>query len=52
VPVGQVVIDALAAHLAAYPHEGPLVVDEIGEPARYRRWRSLMEAAARRSART
>jgi integrase len=26
--------------------EATLVVDEIGEPVRYRRWRSLMEAAA------
>lgn len=46
VPVGQVVIDTLAAHLAAYPHDGALMIDEIGEPLRYRRWRSLMEAAA------
>lgn len=47
VPVGQVVIDALAAHLAAYPTEGPLFVDEAGDPLLYRRWRSLCEAAAR-----
>lgn len=46
VPVGQVVIEALAAHLAAYPSDGPLFVDEIGEPLLYRRWRSLAEAAA------
>ncbi|WP_414691109.1 tyrosine-type recombinase/integrase [Nocardioides sp.] len=46
VPVGQVVIDALAAHLAAYPSDGAIVVDELAEPMRYRRWRSLMEAAA------
>ena len=47
VPVGHVVIDALAAHLAAFPSEGPLFTDELGEPLLYRRWRSLMEAAAR-----
>jgi integrase len=47
VPVGQVVIEALAAHLAAYPTHGPLFVDELGKPLRYRRWRSLAEAAAR-----
>jgi integrase len=47
IPVGQVVIDELAAHLAAYPSDGALFVDEIGEPLLYRRWRSLCEAAAK-----
>jgi integrase len=47
IPVGQVVIDALAAHLAAYPSDDALFVDEIGEPLLYRRWRSLSEAAAK-----
>lgn len=47
IPVGQVVIDALAAHLAAYPSDGALFVDEIGKPLLYRRWRSLSEAAAK-----
>ena len=46
VPVGQVVIDALAAHLASFPTDGPLFVDEIGDALCYRRWRSLAEAAA------
>jgi integrase len=47
VPVGRIVIDTLAAHLAANPSEGgALIVDELGEPLRYRRWRSLMESAA------
>jgi integrase len=32
VPVGQVVIDELAAHLAAFPSTGALFVDEVGEP--------------------
>lgn len=48
VPVGQVVIDALAAHLAAYPSAGALVVDELDEPLLYRRWRTLMDAATRK----
>ena len=47
IPVGQVVIDALAAHLAAYPSDGALFVDEIGEPLLYRRWRTLSEGAAK-----
>ena len=46
VPVGQVVIDALAAYLAAFPHDGALFVDEIGEPLAYRRWRTISERAA------
>lgn len=45
VPVGQVVIDELAAHLAAYPTAGPLFVDEVGDPLLYRRWRTLWDAA-------
>jgi integrase len=45
IPVGQVVVDALAAYLAAHPHEGPLFVDELGQPLAYRRWRTLAEAA-------
>lgn len=47
VPVGQVVIDSLAAHLAAYPSDGALFIDELGQPLAYRRWRSLAEAAVR-----
>ena len=49
VPLGQVTVDALAAHLAAYPSDGALFLDELGEPLRYRRWRTLWEAAARTS---
>lgn len=49
VPIGRVVIEALAAHLAAYPTDGPLFVDELGQPLLYRRWRSLAEAAADRA---
>jgi len=47
VPVGQVVIDELAAHLAAYPSDDALFVDEIGQPLLYRRWKSLWGDAAR-----
>lgn len=54
VPVGQVVVDELAAHLAARREAaggekvaGPLFVDELGAPLRYRRWRSVWEAAAK-----
>jgi integrase len=46
VPVGQVVIDALAAHLADYPSDGALFVDERGAPLTYRRWRQLWKEAA------
>jgi len=44
VPVGQVVIDELAAHLARYPTNGPLFIDELGEPLLYRRWRVIWDA--------
>lgn len=54
VPVGQVVVDELALHLAARREAagdeevtGALFVDELGEPLRYRRWRSLWETAAK-----
>ncbi len=47
VPVGQVVVDALAAHLAAYPASGEaLFVDEAGDPLSYRRWKRLWKDAA------
>jgi integrase len=45
VPVGQVVIDSLAAHLAAYPSEGALFLDEFEEPLAYRRWKQLLRDA-------
>ncbi|HEX3932497.1 MAG TPA: site-specific integrase [Nocardioides sp.] len=45
-PVGQVAVDDLAAHLTAYPSDGALFVDEAGDPLTYRRWRSLWAAAA------
>ena len=47
VPVGQVVIDELAAHLAVHPSEDALFVDEWGAPLSYRRWKRLLGEAAR-----
>lgn len=49
VPVGQVVIDALAAHLAAFPSDGALFTDEFGEPVPYWRWKKLLAAATKRA---
>jgi integrase len=46
VPVGQVVIDTLAAHLVAYPSQGALFCDEFGHPLTYRRWKRLLRDAA------
>ncbi len=46
VPVGQVVIDELAAHLARHPSTDALFVDELGEPLPYWRCKKLMTAAA------
>src|SRR5664280_3016632 len=45
VPLGQVVIDELAAHLAAYPSQGPLFALATGEPLGYRTWRSIWARA-------
>jgi integrase len=47
VPVGHVVIEALAAHLVSYPPAGDgLFTDELGEPLTYRRWKRLLSDAA------
>lgn len=47
VPVGQVVIETLAAHLASYPSTSDrLFTDELGEPLTYRRWKRLLRDAA------
>ncbi|HEY2879612.1 site-specific integrase [Nocardioides sp.] len=46
VPVGQVVIEALAAYLAAYPSDDALFRDEWGVPLSYRRWKRLLGDAA------
>jgi len=50
VPVGQVVIDVLAAHLQAYPAavdmaDLALFVDEARKPLTYRRWKRLLTDA-------
>ncbi|GEP37951.1 putative prophage phiRv2 integrase [Nocardioides psychrotolerans] len=48
VPVGQVVIDALAAHLASYPTTGDaLFTDDLREPLTYQRWKRLLSDAAK-----
>lgn len=46
VPLGKVVIDALAAHLAAYPSKEWLFTAEDGKPLMYRRWKADWKAAA------
>lgn len=43
VPVGQVVIDVLAAHLAEYPSDGPLFTDEGDHRLSYRKWKMQWE---------
>jgi integrase len=40
VPLGQVVIDELAAHLSAYPSAGPLFTTTTRQPLGYRAWAS------------
>lgn len=47
VPVGQVTLDVLAAHMAQYPaSDSALFTDEFGSPLTYRRWKKLLSAAA------
>ena len=47
VPVGQVVIDALAAHLKEFPPApDALFTDESGRALTYRRWKRLMHDAS------
>lgn len=46
IPVGQVVIDELAAHLARYPSTGALFTNELGRPLRYGQWKNIWAAAA------
>jgi integrase len=47
VPVGQVVVDELAGHLARYPSAGPLFADEFGDPLPYWRWKKLLARATK-----
>jgi len=46
VPLGQVVIDELAAHLSEYPSNGPLFTLTTGKPLTYRTWRAIWARAA------
>lgn len=48
VPLGQVVIDVLAAYLAEYPSDGPLFTNELGGRLEYWRWRAEWAAVAKR----
>jgi integrase len=41
-----VVVDELAAHLAAYPSDGPLFALGTGKPLAYRTWRAIWDRAA------
>jgi integrase len=45
VPLGQVVVDELARHLAAHPSDGPLFADELGRPLTYRTWKRVWRVA-------
>lgn len=44
-PLGQVVVDELAQHLAAHPSGGPLFTDALGRPLTYRTWKRIWRAA-------
>jgi integrase len=45
VPLGQVVVDELAQHLAAHPSDGPFFTDELGRPLTYRTWKRIWRTA-------
>ena len=45
VPLGQVVIDELARHLATYPSDEVLFTTAWGEPLTYRRWKVVWRNA-------
>ncbi|MEP7738759.1 tyrosine-type recombinase/integrase [Nocardioides sp. 31GB23] len=47
VPIGQVVVEELAAHLSAYATDGPLFVDELGRALPYWRWKRVLAEACR-----
>jgi integrase len=46
VPLGQVVVDVLAAHLATYPpaEDGSIFADDRGRPLTYERWKPVWKA--------
>jgi integrase len=50
VPLGQIVIDELAAHLAAYPSKGSLFTTPKAGPLGYRRWKNVWRRAKAASA--
>ena len=45
VPLGQVVVDSLAAHLASYPSQGPLFSTELGTALTYTEWKRVWHEA-------
>lgn len=45
IPVGQVVLDELAAHLAQFPATDGLFTAGQGQPLRYNRWKAIWNAA-------
>lgn len=45
VPLGQVVLDELAGHLARWPADEWLFTTESGDPVGYRQWRTVWELA-------
>jgi integrase len=45
VPLGRVVVDELAQHLAAHPSDGALFLDELGRPLTYRTWKPVWKRA-------
>jgi integrase len=49
VPLSQVVLDALAAHLAAYPSEEWLFLTEDGEPLDYPAWQKVWRPARKKA---
>ncbi|GAA2348781.1 site-specific integrase [Saccharopolyspora halophila] len=52
VPLGQVVVDELAAHLAAFPSGEWLFTDHGGDPVPYWRWKRVWAAGLDRAFRT
>jgi integrase len=52
VPVGQVVIDELAAHLARFPSHVALFTDDLDRPLNYATWKAIfLEACGREGGR-
>jgi integrase len=45
VPLGHVVIDELAQHLAPHATDGALFTDELGRPLTYRTWKRIWKSA-------